>query len=164
MKCMNCNNEANTHIKKIINGKKEELFLCDECAERLGVMDDFKLESFGFEGVFDNLLGTGSSMFNSLVGVDRCSVCGSTYKEILDNGLVGCSHCYERFSDRLGPSINRIHGHSKHIGKNVTYFNAVEEQNELVELKRELKQAIKEQRFEDAAVLRDKIKELDKEI
>ena len=56
-----------------------------------------------------------------------------------------------------------MHGNAKHIGKNVTYTEEKEaepEISELDKLKNDLKLAIKEQRFEDAAVLRDKINEM----
>ena len=74
----------------------------------------------------------------------------------------------EKFDDRLAPSVEKIHGNVKHIGKNVTYTEATNTEKKtandtLAQLKEELKQAVKEQRFEDAATLRDKIKELNKE-
>lgn len=168
MKCTHCNiNEANTHIKRVINGQKEEMYLCEECAKELGVMDEFKIEPFSIDSMFGdsffgNLLGTGSSL-NSLVGLNRCATCGSTFKDIVDTGHVGCADCYSKFEDRLSPSIEKIHGKVKHIGKNVTYTEAVDNSyvnDSLSHLKEQLKQAVKEQRFEDAAVLRDKIKEM----
>lgn len=169
MKCTHCNkNEANTHIKRIINGHKEEMYLCSECANELGVMEDFSFEPFTFDGFFGNLLGAGVSRLNSLVGIDRCQSCGTTMNDIVNSGHLGCPDCYTRFEERLTPSIEKIHGKVKHIGKNVTYTestNSSDEEkspNQLEQLKIDLKQAIKEQRFEDAAVIRDKIKELNK--
>lgn len=169
MKCTHCHkNEANTHIQKIINGQKEEMYLCEDCAKELGVMNEFSFEPFSMDNFFGNLIGAGASAFNSLVGLNSCSTCGSTLKDIIDSGHVGCSDCYDKFEDRLSPSIEKIHGNVKHIGKNVTYTEATNskkttEKNSLSQLKEELKQAVKEQRFEEAAVLRDKIKEFDKE-
>lgn len=170
MKCQHCNNnEANTHIKRVINGKKEEMYLCSKCANELGVMNDFDFEPFSFDGLFSNLLGAGTRAFNSLVGIDSCPSCGSTVVDIINTGRVGCSDCYDRFEDKLMPSIEKIHGKTKHIGKNVTYTiatNSADEtpKNSVEALKQELKKAVQEQRFEDAAVLRDKIKSLGKEI
>ena len=44
MRCQHCNqNEATTFIKRNINGHKEELHLCSECAKELGVMDEFRM-------------------------------------------------------------------------------------------------------------------------
>ncbi len=169
MKCQHCNNrEANTHIRRIINGKKEEMYLCEECAKELGVMNDFDFEPFSFDGLFSNLLGAGTRAFNSLVGIDSCSSCGTTVSDIINSGRVGCADCYDKFEDRLMPSIEKLHGKTKHIGKNVTYTTTTNSDDEVPKnsietLKEELKKAVQEQRFEDAAVLRDKIKGFGKE-
>ncbi|MDE6413121.1 MAG: UvrB/UvrC motif-containing protein, partial [Eubacterium sp.] len=78
------------------------------------------------------------------------------------------AHCYEKFEDKLEPSIIKIHGKTKHVGKNVTYTVDETDKTEadvdtVQSLKEELKQAVKEQRFEDAAELRDRIKALTQE-
>ena len=62
-----------------------------------------------------------------------------------------------------------IHLSNTNIGKNVTYTTTVDpstentEKTEIESLKEQLKNAVKEQRFEDAAVIRDKIKALGEE-
>lgn len=169
MRCQHCNErEATTHIKRNINGNKTEMHLCSECAAELGVMEEFSPESLFADTFFGNLLGAGIPAMNVLSGVDRCEYCGSSFNDIVKSGTVGCSHCYGRFADKLEPSIVKIHGKTKHVGKNVTYtseepITAEKKENTSESLKVQLKQAIKEQRFEDAAVLRDKIKELTQE-
>jgi protein arginine kinase activator len=108
---------------------------------------------------------------NSLAGIDRCNTCGSSFNDIVKGGHIGCSDCYEKFSDKLEPSIRKIHGKTKHIGKFISYDEsedkkehkkpeAKKEVNQIDALNEQLKVAIEEQRFEDAAVLRDKIKDL----
>ncbi|MFR5876509.1 MAG: hypothetical protein ACLUFN_08460 [Eubacterium sp.] len=53
MKCSHCHEkEANTHIRRIINGKKEEMYLCEECAKELGVMDEFDFEPLTMDSFF----------------------------------------------------------------------------------------------------------------
>lgn len=168
MKCNHCGkNEANTHFKRVINGKKEEMYLCEECARELGVMNEFDFEPFSMDSFFGNLLGAGASALNSLAGIERCTYCGSTFNDVVNSGKVGCANCYDKFGDRLTPSIEKIHGRTKHVGKFVTYSTEPDaepekqtEVNEVSKLKADLKQAIQEQRFEDAAVIRDKIKGL----
>ncbi len=170
MKCTHCNQrEANTHIKKIINGKREEMHLCSECARELGVMNDFSFEPFHMDSFFGNLLGAGAAALNSLAGIDRCTYCGSSFNDVVNSGQVGCAHCYDKFEDMLAPSIEKLHGRAKHVGKSVTYTEEkdpepkaeeTQPKSELESLKAELKKAVQEQRFEDAAVLRDKIKEI----
>ncbi|MCC8015976.1 MAG: UvrB/UvrC motif-containing protein [Clostridiales bacterium] len=169
MKCQHCNkNEATTYIKRNINGKVTEMHLCSECAAKLGVMQEFGPESFFADSFLGNLLGAGIPAMNIISGIDRCEYCGSTFNDIVNSGKVGCSNCYSKFSDKLEPSIVKLHGNTSHIGKHLTYTQVDDEgekaeekqPDELTKLKNELKQAVKEQRFEDAAVLRDKIKNL----
>ena len=86
---------------------------------------------------------------------------------------MGCAKCYEVFKDELRSSIESIHGKSIYIGseneKPQAENNVVNDndkinekpQNELEKLKDELKQAIANEEFEKAAVLRDKIKALE---
>ena len=171
MKCTHCHEkEANTHYKRVINGKKEEMYLCEDCARELGVMEEFDFEPFSMDSFFGNLLGAGVASLNSLTGIDRCTYCGTTFNDIVQSGRVGCAHCYDKFEKRLNPSIEKLHGKSKHNGKSISYTEEkAPEQEEsnaksaLDTLKEDLKKAIQEQRFEDAAVLRDKINELTKE-
>lgn len=164
MKCQHCNhNEATTHIKKNVNGNVTEMHLCSDCARELGVMEEFSPESFFNDTFFGNFLGAGVPAMNILSGIDHCEYCGSTFNDIVKSGRVGCANCYSKFEDRLQPTITKMHGNAKHIGKNVTYTEEKEAEPEiskLDKLKNDLKLAIKEQRFEDAAVLRDKINEI----
>lgn len=173
MKCQNCNeNEANAYIRKNINGKVTEMHLCSECAEKLGVMHEFSVENIFGDTFFGNLLSSGLESMNILSSVDRCEYCGSTFNDIVKNGLVGCAHCYDKFSDKLSDSISKIHGKTSHIGKTISYTEEPDKtapapqqnaKSELKKLKKDLKDAVSEQRFEDAAVLRDKIKALSEE-
>ncbi|MCC8073321.1 MAG: UvrB/UvrC motif-containing protein [Clostridiales bacterium] len=171
MLCQHCNkNEATTYVKKNINGQKEEMHLCSECAKELGVMDEFKMPTIGemFGDTFlGNFLGAGVAAMNSLAGVDRCQTCGASFNDIVKSGRLGCSDCYSKFEDKLDPSIRKIHGKTKHVGKYVSYTEEEEpkkaektKESELDSLKAQLKDAVKEQRFEDAAVIRDKINSL----
>ena len=171
MKCQHCNeNEATTYIKKNINGNVTEMHLCSDCVKELGVMDEFSPESFFKDTFFGNFLGAGIPAMNVLSGIEHCESCGSTFNDIVRSGKVGCADCYSKFEDKLEPTIKKIHGNASHIGKHVTYTQEVEPEEEKTpqlsetdKLKEDLKLAIKEQRFEDAAVLRDKIKELNGE-
>lgn len=170
MKCQHCNkNEATTYFKQNINGKVTEMHLCADCARELGVMDSFSPENFFADTFLGNLLGAGIPAMNIISGVDRCESCGSTFNDIINSGLVGCADCYDKFAQRLEPSIIKLHGNASHVGKNITYTEVPDKEapkteekpkSELEKLKDDLKLAIQEQRFEDAAVLRDKIKDM----
>lgn len=168
MKCQKCGAEnANTHVKTIVNGEFREYDLCSECAHKMGYTNMFS----EMENDFSSLLG---SFFGNVLPArtqaTRCEFCGSTYAEIAKTGHVGCAHCYELFADRLYPSIRRIHGNTAHCGKNSkTAAAAVKaekpaeqtKEDRLRQLKNELDAAVKEQNFERAAELRDTIREME---
>lgn len=161
-RCDKCGAEnANTHVKTIINGELREYDLCGECAHKLGYTNIFS----DMENDFSSLLG---SFFGNVLPArtqaTRCEFCGSTYAEIAKTGHVGCANCYTLFADQLYPSISRIHGNTEHCGKHSkSYQPGAEEKKEkkINEMKKELEQSIKEQNFERAAELRDKIKEME---
>lgn len=165
MLCQSCKkNEANTHIKKIINGKVEEYILCDECAKKMGygsAFDDFNFNLDSFLG------GLFTENISSKINHEtlKCKNCGSSFDNISSTGKVGCAECYTTFGDKLMPLIKRIHGNTNHSGK---LAGAVSEEkkleNKINNLKAELNAAVKEQNFELAATLRDEIKKLESEV
>ena len=175
MLCQNCNQkEATTHIKRVVNGEAEEHHLCSECAKKLGYdhfLDDFSLSIPNFF----------SSFFHDTMpalkgaGAEHCGTCGSSFEDIVRSGMVGCADCYDKFFDRLLPSIQRIHGRARHAGKTPHYTVEPDEkgaekaaeapkaqtaEQQIAALEAEMQKAIESQNFEQAAVLRDKIKEL----
>ncbi len=163
MKCQKCGtNNANTHVKTIINGEFKEYSLCSECAKKMGYTNIFG----NMEDDFSNFLG--SFFGNALPArtqATRCDFCGSTYSDITKSGHVGCAKCYEIFGDQLLPSIRRIHGNTTHCGKNSaqskTKPSQPSKEDKIKELQQQLNTAIEEQNFEYAAELRDKIKEME---
>jgi len=48
---------------------------------------------------------------------DACPRCGKTLEESIERGLLGCSNCYERFSDDVAPVILESQGRDRHVGK-----------------------------------------------
>lgn len=163
MLCQKCKvNEANTHVKSVVNGHYEEYMLCSECAKSMGYTNMLA----DFHSDFDSILG---SFFSNALPEHsqtvRCQVCGSTYHDIQKSGQVGCANCYDVFLSDLMPSIRRIHGNTTHCGKKPGVVEPVKEvvnsDDEINKLKAELETAIKEQNFELCSVLRDRIKEME---
>lgn len=62
MKCQKCSeHEATTHVKRIINGKAEEYYLCQECATQMGYGNIFAGIPFPLESFLGNYLVDGSA-------------------------------------------------------------------------------------------------------
>ena len=161
MLCTNCNSrEASFHYKQIIGGKKTEQHLCASCAHELGYMGKS-------EGIFDigsilNDFISIPSQQNTSKSVARCSVCGTSYDEFRRSGLLGCDKCYDAFGSVIENTLSKIQPSTIHKGSlSGEAGEKIRKENELMELKDELKRAIIEERYEDAAVIRDKIKKLE---
>jgi len=162
------------HIVQIAFGRKYiDLYVCEDCAKALlenaGInIDDAESFSFG-----DFLKFFFSTMELDSGEKQTCPVCGSSFSDFQRKSLLGCSNCYDIFKSKLEPIIINYQGSNKHIGKGSQYkegtpilkVNKSNEvsQPELETLKRDLKKAINEERYEDAATIRDKIKLLEQD-
>lgn len=187
MKCDNCGKrEANVRYSENINGVKRELNLCEECSQKLGIGNmnfSIPIDFSSFFGDFMEDFRTPEFMplFNEVKDL-KCDECGYTFEDIANSGKLGCAHCYDIFEDRLDPIIKRIQGSNRHIGRiGKISDNLVDEKysknenienntnnnlngsDEVSKLKENLKQAIKEERYEDAAQLRDEISKKENE-
>lgn len=167
MLCDNCGkNEANIKFTQIINGKKTEMTVCEECAQKLGIINmnfEMPIDISNFLGDLAEYSENPEFMPFNLSKELKCNKCGMTYEEFLNNGKFGCEECYKTFENKLDILLKRIQGTEKYIGRTANHNenNKVEEiksDNKMEELQKQLKQAIKDERYEDAAIIRDEIK------
>ncbi len=159
MLCQKCKkNQANTYVKRIINGNLKEYHLCNECANDIGYDNMFSSIVPSFSNILEGLFNMPSS--NSIASVTRCKLCGSSVGDIINSGKIGCANCYTTFKRELMPSIKKMHGNTIHCGKGAS-SKSDNNSISLDSLKNDLKQAIEMQEFEKAATLRDQIKELE---
>lgn len=161
MLCKNCGlRPATTHIKRVINGRVEEYHLCSECAKKLNVssFDPFDLSELWGSFFGDRLPQTGT------LAQKTCPSCNSTFAEIARLGKLGCPDCYTAFYDELLPSLRKLHGKTKHVGKvPYTADDQTKSSYKIAELKKQLDDAVESENYEQAAKIRDKIKALEKE-
>ena len=157
MLCDDCKkNQATYHSIKKINCVSTEKHLCYEChmkqAEKdMGFSDIGEL----FSG-FKNLFGLPTHR-----SVARCSKCGTTADEFLDTGFVGCPNCYNDLSSVIMPVVSKVQNDTRHVGKTPDGGNKGNEAAaEYEELRRQLDLAIESERYEDASVIRDRMRNL----
>lgn len=173
--CQNCGkNEANFKYTQIVNGVKKELTLCSECARKLGVDNiDIPINFTSFLGDFFNDYAERSLLPSFSTNDVKCKNCNMSYNDFISTGMFGCSECYDIFGGPIDSLLKNLHGTSKHIGRGLKNGNIVNSgktkikekgkvRSDLEDLKSQLDKAIKEERYEDAANIRDKIKEMDK--
>lgn len=166
MLCEDCNSKnATVHMTKIINGKKEEIHLCDECAKKKEISnfeDKFSIHSFLASLLEGNATPNVNITSNQ---IKKCPQCGATYNDFKQSGRLGCNMCYSTFSNMLAPLIRRIQGNTVHGGKIPKRSGAtIRLRKELNDLKNQLQQLVMREEFEEAAKIRDEIRRLEGEI
>ena len=161
MICEECGkNESAVHLTHIMNGEKVEMQLCKECAAKKG---------------FQSSVGTVENIVSKIVSGPEeekgkkesltCKRCGTTFKQFQKSGRLGCSNCYVVFEEKLKDLLRKIHGSIQHVGKVPPgEKNDAQTSQRLGELRDKLKGAIQTEQFEEAALLRDEIKRLEKEL
>ncbi len=159
MMCEKCGKyKATTHIRTIINGVIHEQKLCSNCANEQGLNLS---PQTSLSGMLASMLGE-FSLVNAKTE-KKCPICGASFENIAKSGKAGCSECYKTFKTELLPYLKRVHGSTKHIGKipneNVVSSGTADET--ISKLKTELSNLVAEEKYELAAVIRDKIKKLE---
>lgn len=168
MLCQECGKRpATLHFTKIVNGEKTEFHICEACAREKGEMIPGTPNGFSIHNLLSGLLdfdpaSTGPSAKQT---AQRCEQCGLTYAQFSKLGRFGCSECYRYFGERLDPVFKRVHGNTIHVGKVPKRTGGlIKYKREVERLKKELALRIEREEFEQAAKLRDEIKELEKKI
>ena len=159
MLCSNCKEKpATVHLTQIVGDKMQKLDLCEDCAKAKGVNDP------GGFALADLMLGLGASqeMEQSSGGVEtRCPRCGFTQADFKKSGRLGCPECYKVFAEGLEGLLKTMHKGTRHAGKVPEALRESREQaDRLKSLQKRLDKAIKEEDFEQAAQLRDEIKQI----
>ncbi|MBD1382794.1 UvrB/UvrC motif-containing protein [Metabacillus arenae] len=175
MICQECKERPATfHFKKVVNGEKNEVHICEQCAQE-------NSEVFLFDG------GNGFSINNLLSGllnfdspfaakpeksfvqnqeVLQCPNCKMTFQQFTKAGRFGCSECYKTFHHQITPILRRVHsGNTAHAGKIPKRIGGnIHLQKRIEDLKKELQELIAQEEFEKAALIRDDIRSLENDL
>lgn len=168
MLCQNCQkNVAQVHVTEIplpaSTGESaaalQEQHFCATCAETLD-LPNLPASKKSPQDIW-KLLQVAAQQTRKKVG-PACPRCGLTLDEFRKKGRLGCANDYEVFKTHIVEILERVHGARRHVGR-VPGGQAVvpEERDRLIDLRRELEAAIREEAYERAAHLRDEIKALE---
>jgi protein arginine kinase activator len=154
-------NPATVHLTEIIDDSMNELHLCEECAHQKSLQMD---QHFGLSDLLGGLAEFEKPAKEKEAAVTvKCANCGLTYTDFKKIGRLGCSECYRTFKKYLGPLLKKVHGSIIHFGKSpFKVARVLDKRGDLQALRNQLQKAIETEAFEDAAKIRDKIKELEK--
>lgn len=158
--------EATIHLTEIVNNQMIEIHLCEACAQEKGT--DFKTH-FQMGDLMSTLMSSPEKLAKGsgekrLAG--KCPECGLTYEEFGKTGRLGCAYCYEAFAKFLMPLIKRVQRSLQHIGKKPLLSSNMPAPSssyvtDLKLLQERLKKSIQLEAFEEAAKIRDEIRQLE---
>jgi protein arginine kinase activator len=157
LKCQKCAKPATYHITEVISEDHyEELHLCEECYHKFIYEPQQAAGQKGEAGSGEQ--GDEASLLNQR----ECPVCGIKFVEFRNSGRLGCPHDYQEFREELTPLLENIHGEVRHCGKTPRRLPQNKQtQSELLQLRKQLQQAVTREAYEEAARLRDRIRQLE---
>jgi len=136
-KCEICGKEsAEIKVIQFIGGKRIKLYVCKKCSLEVGIREQLRRDE---------------ATFATARGLEHaCPKCGWRLQDLIDTGLLGCPSCYDEFDAEIKSIMEHFHGAMP--DEDI----AQEDIKTRIEiLESQLRKAIKEERFEDAAHLRD---------
>ncbi len=162
MLCDVCNkNQATVHLTEIVDNQMTELHLCEECALKKSAEME---QQFGLSDLLAGMAQFEKPTEEKESVSAKCQNCGLTYADFKKIGRLGCGECYGAFKKYLVPLLKRIHVSTLHFVKSPSRVtNMANKKGDLTALRYKLQQAIEVEAFEEAAKIRDQIKELEKQ-
>ena len=154
--CQICHKkEATWHITDIVNGESRELHICDDCA-REKATEPTSLTTFLADLVKSSAKQI--AQMSKLV----CAHCGASYLDFHTNRRLGCPYDYEAFGESMTALLEKIHGATRHLGKVPAGADGrAVRQAELRRLHQALRRAVEQEHYEQAALLRDRIQQME---
>lgn len=161
MHCDKCHKKKCTVIyHENLSGRARTLHLCADCANTMEEAGELEEMSAAFAAFSSPLLCIKERPAHPLFRPIRdmeciCSVCATSANEIMTGGRVGCPSCYECFciaSDNGG-------GYRGRVARVVRIRQ--ENAHRLRLLRARLADALSGEQYEQAAILRDRIRELE---
>jgi len=187
VKCDKCEKEATVHEVTIKGGKRHEKHLCESCAAAEGVAPQPAVHTPITDLLSKYITAqseavaavAGGSPVAAPVASGTCAVCGLTYAQFRQSGLMGCPDCYTAFEAQLTPLLSRAHeGGTHHVGKSprrplsrakaasatapdARAVDPAQQAQRLAQLNKKLAEAIAAEQYEKAAKIRDELARLE---
>lgn len=176
MICQRCGQmDATVHMVELVDGRRNDLWLCTVCAGRSaeddegppgfrGGVNPGEGDSAGDDYSLADFLG---QIFGSLddaahADLPACPACGYTFAQFRTTNQLGCPRCYESFRGPLHSILSHLHRHVSHLGKAPRPAGGEADRPGVLSRTRvALEKAIAAEEFEKAARLRDEIQRLE---
>jgi protein arginine kinase activator len=161
MKCEICGErDAVIHIQQIMGEKVLDFDLCEYCAKMKGIAADNDKIELSVSELLTNLVNLKPESLKTKKKL--CPGCGMKYSLFQKEGKLGCNLCFDTFSRELSAFVEKVAGRVRHRGKYPASVQAfrnfiVEKEN----LKKKLSEALHKEDYESAAMIRDRLKEIE---
>lgn len=159
------------HFTGVINGNAVKMELCEDCSDKLGLNASFNFPPAvqpALNELMDLLSGWHAKSLDPKLQKSACPACRWTIAQFQKTGRMGCSECYLHFTSEADNCLKKIHGATVHKGKkapaDVAKAKVREREKSRARLQMDLDKAIKEERFEQAAEIRDRIRSFDAKV
>jgi protein arginine kinase activator len=161
MLCEQCKErDASVHLTRMDKGEVSQVHLCEKCAAERGIETTLATPKAPITTFLQSVHQQMAVVQQDTV---RCSFCQTSLRDFRSSGRLGCAHCYGAFESSLRELLRRVHGNSKHTGREYRppQPETMERATTLLELRDRLRRAVELEQFELAAALRDQIKVLE---
>lgn len=147
MLCTKCGkNEATVYFSQTINGNKTEYNLCPDCAREMNLTDTFAKHRHYIQNNFFSPVGAFGFPFEKFFG---SSLFSDPFFDLLPVSEYSCNNT--ALSDK-----------EAQVSESRAQSVQAPAEDKLTKLRRELDDAVKAERYEDAAKFRDQIRALEK--
>lgn len=164
MKCQHCEKPATFHITELTDPEGPQVVhLCEEHVRAYLSQEGAKPATSALAGMLAKQLKLEQTA-EQLAKLDKktCPVCGITFAEFRQAGRLGCPYDYVFFQSDLEPLLINIHGARIHKGKRPSRSTgSPDRQHRLIQLRREMQEAVHKEQYEKASELRDAIRQLE---
>jgi len=162
MKCQYCEKPATFHITELTEPSGPQVMhLCEEHARGF-LQKDPPSPAASIAGALAKQLHLGQTK-QELAELDQkeCPVCGISFFEFRSTGRLGCPFDYTHFAEDLIPLLTNIHDSVQHVGKQPRRAAAADFQAQMIQLRREMEEAIEREDYERASEIRDELREIE---
>jgi len=163
MNCDKCGKPSVYRSTLIVNGVSQTTNLCRDCAIKEGV---FSSEP---TSIFDDMFSAFADFlpFEKVQNI-TCPVCKTSLREFKTTQKLGCPNCYEAFREEIANIVKRIAPLSQHKQEAVkpvvkTARKKQTKEEKIQALREDMKLAVSEERYEDAAKIKKQIQKLEAE-
>lgn len=167
MLCEHCHeNEAKISYTMVEGNEMKQMQVCPACFQKFLAKQfpSSQIPPLDIQPMIQELLSLFHGKDEDAEDDRTCPVCGRSLKEFRKTGMFGCDNCYDTFSEELDALLPRMQGADRHVGAMPEAFKRDREASEKEQaLKDRLDAAVADERYEDAALLRDEIKALKEE-